>query len=402
MTFGNQVLWLVMFAMVFCYAIENTGLLPIIAKKMLNIKIARKGPWSLALVFMLTACVTGFLTTNALTVIVILWKIFEEMVDELNISHDHPYVSGVLIMIVIAGTAGSIIAPYTGFVVMSFGFYRSMVPIGPEINTLFYFICMLIINIAFYIAFIIVFKFILKINFSFDKIRRYEKNELKLNKRQKITLLYVLILAVAMMVPHLLPQGNILRVVLLEKLGSLGVMIVVTVFMAVTAKDKETFLDMTKGFKKGIPWGLFLMVGTSLTAATALADDSTGVTEAIIQILEPLLSRISLHLLLVILTIISFLLTNILNNNACLAVFAPISIVLVQKASGNPQVIVVLLALSAMLGYLLPASSAMGALMHGHKWLDSKKIYRYGTITMGIIIVVFILVAVPLVSFLFN
>ena len=75
---------------------------------------------------------------------------------------------------------------------------------------------------------------------------------------------------------------------------------------------------------------------------------------------------------------------------------------LVQKASGNPQVIVVLLALSAMLGYLLPASSAMGALMHGHKWLDSKKIYRYGTITMGIIIVVFILVAVPLVSFLFN
>jgi di/tricarboxylate transporter len=400
MAFGNQVLWLVMFAMIFCYAIEKTGLLPIIARKILNIKFARRGPWSLAFIFMIAAMIMGFLTTNALTVIVILWKVFEEMVEELKIAHDDPYVASVLIMIVIAATAGSVIAPYTGFVLISFGFYNTLVG-GIPINTLSYAGVILAINLAIYLAFIFVFKYLLKINVSFEGLRKYSKEETSLNMRQKIMLGLVLLLAICMMLPHVLPEGSLIREFLLTKLGGLGVMISITIIFSIISNQGETFLDMSTGFKEGIPWGLFMMVGTALMTASVLADESLGITEALMHALDPILKDKSLFILLTILSIFSMALTNILNNNACLAIFAPISIVVIQNAGGNPQTIVILLALTCMLGYITPGASAMGALLNGHEWLNAKQIYKYGGITFLIMAVVLIAIGIPLVKFVF-
>src|SRR5699024_374824 len=109
-----------------------------------------------------------------------------------------------------------------------------------------------------------------KINISFEGLRTYSEDELKLNSRQKIMLGLIALLAACMMFPHLLPEGNIIRVFLLDRLGALGVMIGITMIFSILTNDGETFLDLSKGFKEGIPWGLFLMVGTALMISTAL------------------------------------------------------------------------------------------------------------------------------------
>lgn len=398
--FGHEVLWIVMFSMLVCYSIDNTGILPIISRKILSIKFARKGPWALAFVFMIAAAITGFLTINALTVILLLWKIFYDVADQLDLKPHDPYPTIVLIMIVIAGTTGSVIAPYTGFVLMSFGILDSVMP-GITVNPLAYSVTVLIINIAIFIALILFFKYIARIKVNFKPIM-INAEDLKMNSRQKIMLGLIVLLIVTMMVPNLLPEGNIFRAFFVDKLGSLGIMIGINIVLALITKDKQNFTNISQSFKEGISWGLFLMIATALTISTALASESTGVIEAIVHILNPILEGHSLFWLMTIIVAISVIATNLINDMATLSIITPIAIAFVAKAGGDPVVIVTLLAFTCMLGFFLPAASAMGAITHGNEWLTPKLIYKYESVMIVIIIVVTSLIGVPVANYIFG
>lgn len=62
--FGNGSLVMVLFALLFCFGIEQTGLMTYVANWILSRKFANKGPWFVSLAFWIACCACSALVTN--------------------------------------------------------------------------------------------------------------------------------------------------------------------------------------------------------------------------------------------------------------------------------------------------------------------------------------------------
>ena len=82
--FGNATLHMIVLALAFCYAVEKSGLIELIAKYILSRKFSRKGPWSLALAFWIATAVTSAVTTATTAIIILCWEMFYEVVIKAN------------------------------------------------------------------------------------------------------------------------------------------------------------------------------------------------------------------------------------------------------------------------------------------------------------------------------
>lgn len=73
--FGNTTLLMVLFCLIFCYCVEQSGLLSVIANFILSRKFVQKGPWWLAFGFFLASCIASALCGQP-AVSLFLWAIF--------------------------------------------------------------------------------------------------------------------------------------------------------------------------------------------------------------------------------------------------------------------------------------------------------------------------------------
>ena len=107
---------------------------------------------------------------------------------------------------------------------------------------------------------------------------------------------------------------------------------------------------------KGVNWGVFFVIGAGLTLGNAL--DKSGASAWLASILAPQLQGLPYEVILVVLVLVGFTITQFMNNVTLGAILAPVLITLGQASGIAPTRMVLPTIMAVALAYMLPGASA--------------------------------------------
>lgn len=221
----------------------------------------------------------------------------------------------------------------------------------------------------------------------------------KLNQRQTLALASICVFVVILTVASLFSSVPILSWIN-TKIGCLGLMVLLWVFVVLWKVDGKPILDMRKA-AGSFPWDMLMLIAIALLVSNALTATETGVSAFIGGLLGPIFA--GLHPLVFLLTIgaVTIIMTNFTNNIACC--FIMLNIVCSMYNNGFPVNVTaaafVISITSVFIAYLTPAASMPGALMHANEANTPATLYKvvplqmiYGFIMLAILIVPYVLI----------
>ena len=399
--FGNGSLIMVLFALLFCFGIERTGLMTYVANWILSRKFASKGPWFVSLAFWIACCICSALITNCLPVVILMWAMFYDVVGKMGVPRTDRWVQITLVMMCVVGYTGSVIMPYCGWLLMAYALAG-----GLAINFGAHTLLMVVMNIVIIAIFFTVCQFLLGRNMKLCTVEDIVSvKQEKMTKQQKWGLFYLVLLGVAIFLPNIV-DASVPGVGILTGLagttGGIGTFSIICILMCITRIDGKPLMDPIEGMKN-IPWPLYYLLLCALFLASLISAEETGISTTIVTALNGLLGNIGVFGVMAIFVAFGCLVTNGINNVVCMNIFIPIGVAMVSGMGGNPAVLVELLQVVLYLGLVLPSGSAVGALMHGNiEWLQTKSIYKYASIGCVIVTLVCLFIGVPLGNLLFK
>jgi sodium-dependent dicarboxylate transporter 2/3/5 len=129
---------------------------------------------------------------------------------------------------------------------------------------------------------------------------------------------------------------------------------------------------------KSVNWGVFFVIGAGLTLGDAL--NKTGAGEWFANILAPMLQDVPYFVVLSALVIVSFILTQLMNNVTLGAILAPILVDIGEVSDLGPMQLVIPTIFAVALSYLLPVASARMTLVAVTGAVEQRDMLRAGLV----------------------
>ena len=145
------------------------------------------------------------------------------------------------------------------------------------------------------------------------------------------------------------------------------------------------------------PWDMLMMIGFGICIGGILTSADTGVTAWVGAVLGPILAGTNEITLYILICLITLILTNVLNNNAVIILMSTAVVTLtVQGFITDPIIPIILTIISGNLGFVTPAASIYGAMIHAHKFVTPASAYKYGMIMFVYCLVFLCVILIPL------
>ena len=129
---------------------------------------------------------------------------------------------------------------------------------------------------------------------------------------------------------------------------------------------------------KGVNWGVFLVIGAGFALGFAL--DATGANAWIAQLAQPVLQPLPFAVTLLVVILVGFAVTQLINDVTLGAIFSPILVALAQAIGIPPARLVVPTIIAVGLAYMLPSASARMALVAVTGAVEPKQMVRAGLV----------------------
>ncbi len=176
-----------------------------------------------------------------------------------------------------------------------------------------------------------------------------------------------------------------------------GIVVLVLAFMIPVDWKNGQFLMDGKYAVEKISWGTFVLLGGALTLGGMF--NTSGVAGWIASGLGFLKSWPKLAILIFLCVIVSVL-TEAVSNFVVVAAFMPALVGLADTVNMSPMFILMAVALSSSLAFMLPSGTPPNALVFGTNYLETKDMVKAGLVVkiIGIILfpIVMFLIAQPL------
>lgn len=370
-------------SLVFCYAIEKSGLLAEISKWIVGMKWAQKSPWGLVLAFYIAALIVAVLVVNFILATILLWSVFYELAKEIHVKPFDTYSNIVLCGIAVAACMGQSLVPYSSIPTTT----RSLVL---QFNESFVFNTAEYMMLTILLAVISLPLMMLVLRICFWKkvkqihIPQKEAYKMNLNAESKIALTMLIIIILILIVPNFLPTDNALRIMFNNNLTGTGIFMIGAILLMLIHVKGKPVLDIAEGLTH-LPWPLFLLCSAALCISDYMTADEMGIVPTIVSLLNPLIEGKSAFFVTMLFVAIGLIMTNFINDFATLMILFPIAAEFVLDAGGSIMVLAIMISQATVQGCLMPSGSMVGAMLHGNgQWLKPKKI----VITVGIMEIV--------------
>lgn len=391
-TYASSNVSLLVTSLVFCYAIEKSGLLTEISKWIVGMKWAQKNPWRLVLAFYVAALIVAALVVNFILATILLWSVFYELTKEINVKPFDTYSNIVLCGIAVAACMGQSLVPYSSIPTTT----RSL---ATQFNNDFIFNTADYLILTVLLAIITLPLILLVLRLCFGKqvkqitIPKKESYKMQLNVESKVSLALLVIIILFLIFPNFLPVNNNLRIMCNNNLTGTGIfMIGAVVLMLIHVKGKPV-LNIAEGLAN-LPWPLFLLCSAALCISNYMTADEMGIVPTIVSFLNPMIEGKNAFVVTIIFVALGLIMTNLINDFATLMILFPIAAEFVLDAGGSIMVLAIMISQATVQGCLMPSGSMVGAMLHGNnQWLKPKEIL----ITVGIMECV-VLVALMIVT----
>lgn len=388
-SFGNATLWMVVFTLVFSYALLKCGMLTFLANLILSRKFVTKSPLTLAIAFWIAAIFcTAF--TNQLASTVLVYSIFYEVAKKLGIQPRSSYTGSMLVLLATYGALAVALFPFSSGIWLPVSIAQAAAPAGVDMSFNIFYLsaanCILM-AIALIIG-ILVYKVMLdrnivKVEFSMDSLDNVVNPEdLKITRELIAGFIAIGIFLVVMLGPIISPDSVIGN--FLSKLGVTGAFMFACFFMAFFPKSDGSgtmIFNFEEGFPKGIQWGLFFMMMNAYNMAGLVASTDSGIMASIVGAVENIIPTYSEFLTIAMFCLVILIVTNCITNFIAMQLIIPIFVTILVGMGCRPMVYIGLLAVLVEHGNIMPSGSPVGALMHGNSaWLKSKQVYGYAAL----------------------
>ena len=378
---GNSTVMMILVLLAFAVALSEIGASDVIAAWLISRKIFIGRPMALVLGLLFG---TAFISAagGGMACIFIVWDLIRSVCRINNIDEKDTLKGVLMAMVLYCGMIGFIL-PWQNTIWLFGGFWQK--GSGLEIPAMNVFYCGLIWLVLSIFLCVFVFKFICRLDFSRFLITeevaaKYTQTKATTQQKAGIILLAVYI--------GLLLFANIFKDNLLANLvNALGVVglsiIYMTIFAIWKKEDGKPVLNVAKCFT-ATPWPVIMLIAITIPLGDALQSADTGVMGAITAWLMPLISGMSPGMFIAICTLILTVLTQVLHNVICGAVFFPMLTPSVIQMGGNPYVFLVTVFIGLMSAYATPAASMFAGLVFGTGDISTKAGYLAGWTYTGV------------------
>lgn len=126
---------------------------------------------------------------------------------------------------------------------------------------------------------------------------------------------------------------------------------------------------------KHLQWGILLLFGGGLALAKAL--EHTGVIELLATVAHAY-QHINVYVLIILLTAVSLLLTEIMSNVALATVMVPVVIGIANGVGANPILFALPVTIASSYGFMMPISTPPNAIVYATGYIRMKDMIRAG------------------------
>lgn len=398
--FAYEIVVIIFILCTFIQYISHTGLDKVLADWFINLKFMDGKPWVFITMFMVLAFIFGYLL-GIYAAIFCIWPITYKICEELGYQKRSAFTSYMLFAVTYICGLGMVAKPFDAWSLLGLTALSQYLD-GYIINYTLYTIYMLIISIIIIFTYLLIGKFILKIDVEPLRHRRVTgTNQISLTHDQKLAAGFMIAFLVFMYLPSLVPESWTISL-LFKQMGVIGMGALMLVVLGVWRSHGQPLAQIDKLAAKGIPFKIvFLMVGNCVVAGGLKSPDA-GITTWIGTMFGPMVAGLSPILFYIALVVIYGVATQFIHNVVLLSVFTPIALTLSDLIGANPIIITLIgiMVLSAALA-TAGASSRSGLVYGNTEWIAPKYAYLLGISSVVMVMLVFIIAGIPLASMMF-
>lgn len=398
-SFGNDTIVFIIFASIFTGVLKESGLTDFIANWILSRKFCQGNAWNYSAAVLMASFFTA--NINMLAAVLVFWAIIYSTAEKAGMKKGNTWVTWMIFGVGCATQFGGLVFPFHMVPLVVLGVASGVT--GQEINFLQYMIFAWPTAIAAMLLYIAMGKYFFRFDVSelegmdFDVS---DKSKLQLNARQKIGAVYLLLFLVLLLIPNMLPEGNIIRAILKQQ-GNVGLTFILLASMCWIKVDGKPFVSIQKCAAGGIQWDIVMIFAFVLPFATLFTHDATGVKPAVIGMLGPILAGKGELMFIVLILIMAGVLTNFANN----MVVGSITVALMNMVAGSLQIDIMAVSCAIILiisfAFATPSASTASAMCFANEWCDKKTAFKVGILYSVIGIIIFIPIAYVLIGLIF-
>ena len=398
--FSNSTVLMMLLGVLAFAMVQLSGAGDWLIATLLSAKIVKKSPIILLEIFLLIFFIgnnTGLVWFLYFALMPLMAEMFAKCGYEKGDKLVYFFYAGCLM----AGQTGMCLFPFRGWSLMTAGTMMQLTQIPIPYNT--YMGLMLILSLVEMITLPLLMK-LCRCDFSklasVDIAAVFPATDKKITRQQKLALLATVVFVAAVVITNMFSSRLSVLNWLNTKLGVIGFMALLWIFVIACKADGKPILDMSKA-AGAFQWDMLILIAVALLISSALTAQETGISGWMAGLLMPLFAGVSPIVFLFVLAITTIILTNLGNNIA--VCFIMINLTCAMYNNGFPVNITaaaLIISLSSVfVAYLTPAASLPGALLHSNPALTSASVYKgtcilmlYGAALLMAVVIPFILI----------
>lgn len=401
--YGNDIFPMMLMMFTVMKVIEANGVGGYIANKIIGLKVLRGRPWLFTFAMLLGCFLVSTFAGGIFIAVLMFWAIFYGIFEKFGYQRYEKYPVLMIIGVMFVCCFSLIVFPFKGNSIMLIATFMSMTN-GLEIDFLKYMCFTFPISFVMIIAYTLVCKYVFRVDLSAMKNiddSFVNKNELTLNKYQKVSIGLLAAVIIIMAAPSLLPKELLISTIL-STLGMTGRFGLLIIAISIIRIDGKPLLDFKKMAAEGVMWDAVFLTTFILPISGLLTADITGIKPFLIQMLSPFLAGTSPFIFTALLMMIGVVLTNFANNTVICMILISVVVSFSGTMGIDPIPISIMLMVASHMALLTPAASPFAAILFGNSaWVRPKDIYKYGSIAVGICTLTFIIVGYILMKIIF-
>ena len=400
--FSNSTVLMMLLGVLAFAMVQLSGAGDWLIATLLSAKIVKKSPIILLEIFLLIFFIgnnTGLVWFLYFALMPLMAEMFAKCGYEKGDKLVYFFYAGCLM----AGQTGMCLFPFRGWSLMTAGTMMQLTQIPIPYNT--YMGLMLILSLVEMITLPLLMK-LCRCDFSklasVDIAAVFPATDKKIPRQQKLALLATVVFVAAVVITNMFASRLFVLNWLNTKLGVIGFMVVLWIFIIAFKTEGKPILDMRQA-ASDFQWDMLMLIAVALLISSALTAEPTGISGWMAGLLMPLFAGADPLVFLLVLALATIVLTNVGNNIA--VCFVMINLTCAMYNNGFPVNITaaaLIISLSSVfVAYLTPAASMPGALLHSNPMMTSSMVYKgtfilmvYGAGILMAVVIPYVMLAV--------
>lgn len=406
-SFGNSTFAFLLFTFMCTYAISKTGFIRRVALAFVTSKIAKKGPWQLAISFLASVIIIGcFMSPTVLYFIML--PILEEIYNVLDLKKGDKFASMLAMGLVFCSSLSSGMTPIAHvFPVLSIGVYQAATK--NVVSYANYMAFAIPTGILFFIAMMLVFRFILKPsvegfkNMDQSKFDALKKQIPESNIKEKLILTIFALVVVLWVSPSIIKPALPQVADFINKYGTAMPPLLGVVLMSLIRVEGSPLLNFNEAMTKGVSWPSLIMAASTLAIGSAMTDKTIGLTTFLTSTIKPITNNMPVLLLIILFVTWAAIESNFSSHMVSAQLVATVAVPVALASTGfNAQAIACVIGMIVSFGSATPPSMPYVAVAGASGWTNAMELIKYGFTMMFIVIIIAVGFSYPVASLLMH